>query len=65
MQLGQYVVHGENVVLTGELDLEREELPQHMTRVSEAEITRAQKAEREVVHLQRSIRKRLEFLDFD
>ena len=39
MQLGQYVVHGENVVLTGELDLEREELPQHITRVSEAEIT--------------------------
>ena len=63
MQLGLYVVRGENVVLTGELDLEREELPQHMTRVSEAEITRAQKAEREVV--QRSIRKRLEFLDFD
>ncbi|KAK7860810.1 sm-like protein LSM1B [Quercus suber] len=65
MQLGLYVVRGENVVLTGELDLEREELPQHMTRVSKAEITRAQKAEREVVHLQRSIRKRLEFLDFD
>lgn len=65
MQLGLYVVRGENVVLTGELDLEREELPQHMTRVSEAEITRAQKAEREVVHLQRSIRKRMEFLDFD
>ena len=65
MQLGLYVVRGENVVLTGELDLEREELPQHMTCVSEAEITRAQKAEREVVHLQRSIRKRLEFLDFD
>ena len=65
MQLGLYVVRGENVVLTGELDLEREELPQHMTCVSEAEITRAQKAEREVVHLQRSIRKRMEFLDFD
>ncbi|XP_050284946.1 sm-like protein LSM1A isoform X2 [Quercus robur] len=57
MQLGLYVVRGENVVLTGELDLEREELPQHMTRVSEAEITRAQKAEREVV--QRSIRKKV------
>ncbi|KAL4599366.1 hypothetical protein ACB092_11G121600 [Castanea dentata] len=56
MQLGLYVVRGENV---------REELPQHMTRVSEAEITRAQKAEREVVHLQRSIKKKLEFLDFD
>lgn len=65
MRLGLYVVRGENVVLTGELDLEREELPQHMTCVSEAEITRAQKAEREVVHLQRSIRKRMEFLDFD
>ncbi|MCL7033986.1 hypothetical protein MKW94_029653, partial [Papaver nudicaule] len=38
--LGLYVIRGENVVLIGELDLEKEELPQHMTRVSAAEIKR-------------------------
>ncbi|KAL7180511.1 hypothetical protein ACSBR1_043668 [Camellia fascicularis] len=38
--LGLYVIRGENVVLIGELDLEKEELPPHMTRVSEAEIKR-------------------------
>ncbi|WVZ23668.1 hypothetical protein V8G54_002212 [Vigna mungo] len=38
--LGLYVIRGENVVLIGELDLEREELPEHMTRVSTAEIKR-------------------------
>ncbi|KAL4333013.1 hypothetical protein GQ457_07G030890 [Hibiscus cannabinus] len=49
--LGLYVIRGENVVLIGELDLEREELPPHMTRVSVAEIRRAQKAEREETDL--------------
>ncbi|GLT70583.1 hypothetical protein SLA2020_426540 [Shorea laevis] len=38
--LGLYVIRGENVVLIGELDLDKEELPPHMTRVSEAEIKR-------------------------
>ncbi|PPR89896.1 hypothetical protein GOBAR_AA30788 [Gossypium barbadense] len=38
--LGLYVIRGENVVLIGELDLEREELPPHMTHVSVAEIRR-------------------------
>ncbi|KAM7481618.1 hypothetical protein LguiB_006201 [Lonicera macranthoides] len=38
--LGLYVIRGENVVLIGELDLEKEELPPHMTRVSPAEIKR-------------------------
>ncbi|KAI3777923.1 hypothetical protein L1987_47726 [Smallanthus sonchifolius] len=36
--LGLYVIRGENVVLIGELELEKEELPPHMTPVSEAEI---------------------------
>ncbi|KAK8584900.1 hypothetical protein V6N13_138843 [Hibiscus sabdariffa] len=49
--LGLYVIRGENVVLIGELDLEREELPPRMTRVSVAEIRRAQKAEREATDL--------------
>ncbi|XP_022641760.1 sm-like protein LSM1B isoform X1 [Vigna radiata var. radiata] len=63
--LGLYVIRGENVVLIGELDLEREELPEHMTRVSTAEIKRAQKAEREASDLKGTMRKRMEFLDFD
>ncbi|RZC89983.1 hypothetical protein C5167_029049 [Papaver somniferum] len=41
LPLGLYVIRGENVVLIGELDLEREELPPQMTRVSPAEIKRA------------------------
>ncbi|KAF2323638.1 hypothetical protein GH714_036428 [Hevea brasiliensis] len=53
--LGLYVIRGENVVLIGELDLEREELPPHMTRVSAAEIRRAQKAEREAKDLKGSV----------
>ncbi|CAA3020275.1 sm LSM1B [Olea europaea subsp. europaea] len=38
--LGLYIIRGENVVLIGELDLEKEELPPHMTRVSVDEIKR-------------------------
>ncbi|GFP91684.1 sm-like protein lsm1b, partial [Phtheirospermum japonicum] len=38
--LGLYVIRGENVVLIGELDLEKDELPSHMTRVSVPEIKR-------------------------
>lgn len=63
--LGLYVIRGENVVLIGELDLEKEELPAHMTRVSTAEIKRAQKAEKDATVLKGSMRKRMEFLDFD
>ncbi|KHG02862.1 putative U6 snRNA-associated Sm-like protein LSm1 [Gossypium arboreum] len=63
--LGQYVIRGENVVIIGELDLEKEELPSRMNPVSEDEIKRAQKAEREATDLKGSMRKRMEFLDFD
>ncbi|XP_050219795.1 sm-like protein LSM1B [Mercurialis annua] len=63
--LGLYVIRGENVVLIGELDSEKEELPSHMTCVSELVIKRAQKAEREASDLKGSMRKRMEFLDFD
>ncbi|XP_016182567.2 sm-like protein LSM1A [Arachis ipaensis] len=41
--LGLYVIRGENVVLIGELDLGKEELPQHMTCVSEAEIRKVKR----------------------
>ncbi|GAB2269061.1 Sm-like protein lsm1b [Dionaea muscipula] len=38
--LGLYVIRGENVVLIGEVDVEKEDLPPHMKRVSSAEIAR-------------------------
>ncbi|KAJ8750864.1 hypothetical protein K2173_016045 [Erythroxylum novogranatense] len=63
--LGLYVIRGENVVLIGELDLEKEELPSNMTRVSTEEIRRAQRAERDATDLKGTMRKRMEFLDFD
>ncbi|XP_057977651.1 sm-like protein LSM1B isoform X2 [Malania oleifera] len=63
--LGLYVIRGENVVLIGELDLDKEELPPRMSRVSVPEIRRAQKAEREATDLKGSMRKRMEFLDLD
>ncbi|MQL78272.1 hypothetical protein Taro_010694 [Colocasia esculenta] len=63
--LGLYVIRGENVVLIGELDVEREELPARMTRVSSPEIRRAQKAEKDATDLKGSMRKRMEFLDMD
>ncbi|KAK4413742.1 Sm-like protein LSM1B [Sesamum alatum] len=63
--LGLYVIRGENVVLIGELDLDKEELPPHMTRVSAAEIKRAQKAEREASELKGTMKKRMDFLDMD
>ncbi|KAG5572979.1 hypothetical protein H5410_062745 [Solanum commersonii] len=52
-------------MLIGELDIDKEELPPHMTHVSVAEITRAQKAEKESTDLKGSMRKRMEFLDMD
>ncbi|XP_020227942.1 sm-like protein LSM1B isoform X2 [Cajanus cajan] len=63
--LGLYVTRGENVVLIGELDLGKEELPHHMTSVSEADIRKAQKAEKDATDLKGTMRKRMEFLDFD
>lgn len=63
--LGLYIIRGENVVLIGELAVDKEELPAHMTCVSEAEIKQAQKAEREASDLKGMMRKRMEFLDFD
>ncbi|KAF8406829.1 hypothetical protein HHK36_005950 [Tetracentron sinense] len=63
--LGLYVIRGENVVLIGEQDLEREELPPHLTGVSGVEIKRAQKAETDATDLKGTMRKRMEFLDLD
>ncbi|XP_075480401.1 sm-like protein LSM1B isoform X2 [Primulina tabacum] len=63
--LGLYVIRGENVVLIGELDLDKEELPSHMTCVSPAEIRRAKKAERESSELKGMMKQRMDFLDMD
>uniref|UniRef100_A0A5B7C4H4 U6 snRNA-associated Sm-like protein LSm1 n=1 Tax=Davidia involucrata TaxID=16924 RepID=A0A5B7C4H4_DAVIN len=63
--IGLYIIRGENVVLIGELDLDKEELPPHLTLVSAAEITRAQKAETDSLDLKGSMRKRMEFLDLE
>ncbi|KAM7513070.1 hypothetical protein LguiB_011945 [Lonicera macranthoides] len=63
--LGLYVIRGENVVLLGELELDTEELPPNMTRVSAAEIKRAQKTEKDALDLKSSMRKRMGFLDMD
>ncbi|KAL3535505.1 hypothetical protein ACH5RR_003966 [Cinchona calisaya] len=63
--LGLFVIRGENVVLIGELNVEEDELPQHMISVSATEIRRVQKAERDASDLKSSMRKRMEFLDLD
>lgn len=65
IQLGLYVIRGENVVLIGEMDMDIEELPPHMTRVSSVEITSAQKAEREASDLKGTMKRRMDFLDMD
>jgi len=65
LPLGLYIIRGENVVLIGELDLEKEELPSFMQRVSPAEIKQAQKAEKDATELKGTMRKRMEFLDLD
>ncbi|KAH7441031.1 hypothetical protein KP509_03G022200 [Ceratopteris richardii] len=65
VSLGLYIIRGENVVLIGELDPAREELPSHMQRVSYKMIEEARKAEREATELKGSMRKRMEFLDLE
>ncbi|CAA6664630.1 unnamed protein product [Spirodela intermedia] len=74
--LGLYVIRGENVVLIGELDPEREELPASMTpgwAIQRGDLKdcffpfffQAQKAEKEASDLKGTMRKRMEFLDLD
>jgi U6 snRNA-associated Sm-like protein LSm1 len=59
--LGLHVVRGENVVLLGEVD-EALEPPAGLTLVSEAEIKRAQKADKEAEKMKGLIRSRFDFL---
>lgn len=65
VHLGLYIIRGENVVLIGELDSTKDNLPPHMQRVTHKEIERAQKAEKEATELKGSMRKRMEFLDLE
>lgn len=65
LPVGLYIIRGENVVLIGELDLTKDDLPPHMQRVTQKEIEQAQKEEKEATELKGSMRKRMEFLDLD
>ncbi|KAK7291790.1 hypothetical protein RIF29_07214 [Crotalaria pallida] len=61
---GFFLIRGNEVCLIGQMDMDRE-LPQHMRSVSEAEIRKAQKVEKEANDLKRDMMKRMGFLDFD
>ncbi|XP_010313771.1 sm-like protein LSM1B isoform X2 [Solanum lycopersicum] len=65
ISLGLYIVRGENVMLIGQRESDEEELPPHMTCVSEIEIQRVQKADKNAEELKGSTRRRMEFIDFD
>ncbi|XP_015060869.1 sm-like protein LSM1B [Solanum pennellii] len=65
ISLGLYIVRGENVMLIGQRESDEEELPPHMTCVSEIEIKRVQKADKNAEELKGSTRRRMEFIDFD
>lgn len=60
--LGLHVVRGENVVLMGQVD-ESKDPPSVLTQVTEAEIKKAQKAEKEADKMRSSLLARFDFLD--
>jgi U6 snRNA-associated Sm-like protein LSm1 len=60
--LGLHIVRGENVVLFGEVD-EQKDPPAGLVQVSEAEIKQAQRAEKEAEKMKGMIRARFDFLD--
>eukprot|EP00775_Hariotina_reticulata_P010363 gene10363-10521_t len=62
--LGVYLLRGENLVLMGQIDPERE-VPQGLTMVSEAEIRQAMRTEKEEARLKGTMRARMDFLDLD
>lgn len=62
--LGLQLIRGENVVLLGELDPERE-VPPGLTRVSEADIKQALRGEKELNKLKTQLRARMDFLDLE
>jgi U6 snRNA-associated Sm-like protein LSm1 len=64
IRVGLHLIRGENVVLMGEVDPERD-ASSGLTEVSEAEIRRAQKAEKEEARLKGTMRARMDFLDLE
>lgn len=62
--LGLYVVRGENVVLLGEID-DTKDPPSLLTKVSEAAIKQAQRAEKEQEKIKTMMKARMDFLDLD
>ncbi|XP_047315606.1 sm-like protein LSM1A [Impatiens glandulifera] len=63
--LGLYIIRGENVILIDEMNLEKEELPPHMTSILLTEITRTQKMERKASNLKGTMRRIMEFPNMD
>ena len=62
--LGTQLIRGENVVLLGQVDPERE-FPAQLTQVSERDIKQAQKAEKDMSKLKSTMLKRMDFLDLE
>uniref|UniRef100_A0A7R9V5Q9 U6 snRNA-associated Sm-like protein LSm1 n=1 Tax=Chlamydomonas euryale TaxID=1486919 RepID=A0A7R9V5Q9_9CHLO len=62
--LGLQLIRGENVVLMGEIDPAKE-VPPGLTPVSEAEIQRAMRAEKEMSKMKATMRQRMDFLDLE
>ncbi|EFJ48227.1 hypothetical protein VOLCADRAFT_109782 [Volvox carteri f. nagariensis] len=62
--LGLQVIRGENVVLLGRVD-EEKDAPEGLTQVSPAAIKEALKGEKELNKLKSTIRARMDFLDLE
>mmetsp|Transcript_11823 Transcript_11823/g.16023 ORF Transcript_11823/g.16023 Transcript_11823/m.16023 type:complete len:123 (+) Transcript_11823:429-797(+) len=62
--LGLYVIRGENLVLLGRVDINRES-PEGLTEVSPSEIQQAQKDEKAEQVLKGTMLKRMDFLDLE
>mmetsp|Transcript_33861 Transcript_33861/g.40950 ORF Transcript_33861/g.40950 Transcript_33861/m.40950 type:complete len:126 (+) Transcript_33861:272-649(+) len=64
LPLGLYVIRGENVVLLGQIDPERE-IPTNLEKVSVDQIKLAQKAEKGEEAMKGTMLKRMDFLDLE
>mmetsp|Transcript_43356 Transcript_43356/g.72271 ORF Transcript_43356/g.72271 Transcript_43356/m.72271 type:complete len:124 (-) Transcript_43356:696-1067(-) len=62
--LGLYIIRGENVVLLGQIDPEKE-VPAGLTKVTPSEIKLAQKAEKAEEAMKGTMLKRMDFLDLE
>jgi U6 snRNA-associated Sm-like protein LSm1 len=60
--LGMYLIRGENLVLMGQIDPDKE-VPHGLTCVSKDEIDQAKRAEKEEARLKGTMRARMDFLD--